>query len=114
MKLKFVAVFTELPNNYCVYVPDLPGCVSTGKSWKKIQKMTKEAVEFHIEGMLEHGDLLPEGRMSMEQAMIYHSEALTEEELEEYAQFGDFPLVLSTTFKEIEVEVAIPEPAATG
>lgn len=114
MKLKFVAVFTEMPNNYCAYLPDLPGCVTTGKTWEKVQKMILEAAEFHIEGMLENGDPLPDERMSAEQAMLYHCEPLTEQELKEYSQYGDPPTVLSVTFKEIEVEVAVPSPAAAG
>ena len=114
MKLKFVVVFEQGADNYSAYVPDLPGCVSTGKTWQKIQEMIQEAIAGHIEVMLEYGDPLPERNMSLEEAMVYHCEPLTEEELEDYAQYGDFPTVLSTTFKEIEVEVAIPSPATTG
>ena len=114
MKLKFVAVFTEMPNNYCAYLPDLPGCVSTGRTWGKIQEMIQEAVEFHIEGMLEHGEQVPGQRMSLEEAMVYHSEPLTEEELAAFAEFGDDSPTLSTTFKEIEVEVEISIPAPTA
>ena len=113
MKLNLVAVFTELPSNYCAYLPDLPGCVSTGKSWEEIQTMIREAAEFHVEGMMEHGDPLPTKIMTMEEAMNYHSEPLTAEELEELSKF-DFPPVLSTTFKEIEVEVPIAVSAATS
>lgn len=108
MNRKFVVVFTEMPNNYSAYLPDLPGCVSTGKTWDDIQDMVREAIEFHIEGMLGHGDLLPLQAMSMEEAMVYHSEPLTEEEMEEYSQYGDPPIILSNTFKEIEVEIPIP------
>ena len=106
MKLKFVAVFTEMPNNYCAYLPDLPGCISTGKTWEKMLEMIHEGLEFHIEGMIENGAPLPEKRMSMEEAMAYHCEPFTEEEREELSKY-DFPPTLSTTFKEIEVEVAI-------
>ena len=114
MNRKFVAVFTEMPNNYCAYLPDLPGCVSTGRTWDEIQEMIREAVEFHIEGMLGHGDPLPPDSMTMEQAMIYHSEPLTAEELEEYSRYGDPATVLSTTFKEIEVEINVPVPVTAG
>lgn len=53
MKLKYVVVFEQTPNNYSAYLPDLPGCVSTGKTWEEMQEMIREAVPFHIEGMLE-------------------------------------------------------------
>ena len=107
MKFKFVVIFTEMPNNYCAYVPDLPGCVSTGKTWGKMLEMIHECLEFHIEGMMINGDPLPESRMSMEEAMAHHCEPFTEEELEELSKY-EFAPTLSTTFKEIEVEVDIP------
>ena len=51
MKQSYVVVFEQTPNNYCAYVPDLPGCVSAHKTWDGIQSMIKEAIEFHIEGL---------------------------------------------------------------
>lgn len=113
MKFKFVAVLTEMPNNYSAYVPDLPGCISTGKTWEKMVEMIHECLEFHIEGMMINGDPLPETRMSLEEAMAHHCEPFTEEELEEFSKY-DFPPTLSVTFKEIEVEVAMPAPAETA
>jgi len=110
MKLKVVAVLTEMPNNYAAYVPDLPGCISTGKTWEKMLEMIQECLEFHIEGMMLNGDPLPERYMSMEEAMAYHCEPISEEELEELSKY-DFPPTLSVTFKEIEVEVDVPAPA---
>ena len=104
MKLKFVVVFEQGPDNYSAYVPDLPGCISTGKTWKKMLAMIQEAIEFHVEGMLEDGESLPEKRMSMEEAMAHHAEPLSEEELVRLSEW-DFPPTLSTTFKEIEVEI---------
>ena len=60
MKLEYVVVYERTPNNYCAYLPDLPGCVSTGKSWDDIRKNVREAVTGHIEVMLEYGEPLPE------------------------------------------------------
>ena len=37
MKLRYAVVFEQTPNNYCAYAPDVPGCVSTGTTWKEIQ-----------------------------------------------------------------------------
>ena len=110
MKLKFVVAFEQGPNNYSAYVPDLPGCISTGKTWEKMLEMIEEAITGHVEVMLEYGDLLPERNMSMKEAMAYHCEPYTEEELEELSKY-DFPPALSVTFKEIEVEVEVPAPA---
>ena len=55
MKLSYVVVFERLPGNYGAYVPDLPGCISTGKTWDEMQQMIREAIVFHIEGMMGDG-----------------------------------------------------------
>ena len=72
MKLTYAVVFEQTPNNYCAYIPDLPGCVSTGRTWEEMQWMIKEAIEFHIEGMQLDGDPIPPPRMSVEEALEYH------------------------------------------
>ncbi len=113
MKLEYVVVYEQTPNNYCAYLPDLPGCISTGKTWQEIQEMIREAVAFHIEGMVEHGDPLPERAMSLEEAMAYHSEPLTEAEMTTLRGFGKIAPALSTTFAPIEIEVGLT-PAATA
>ena len=67
MRLCYAVVFEQTPNNYCAYVPDLPGCISTGKTWDEIQEMIQEAITGHVEVMLEYGDPLPERAMSLEE-----------------------------------------------
>lgn len=57
---KFAVVIEAGPNNYSAYVPDLPGCVSTGRTLAEIEKNIREAIEYHIEGMIEDGDPIPE------------------------------------------------------
>jgi predicted RNase H-like HicB family nuclease len=58
--MKFAVVIEEGPSNYSAYVPDLPGCISTGKTLADVEKNIREAIEFHIEGMIEDGDPIPE------------------------------------------------------
>jgi predicted RNase H-like HicB family nuclease len=58
--MKFAVVVEKGPRNYSAYVPDLPGCVSTGKTFAETEKNIREAIEFHIEGMIEDGDPIPE------------------------------------------------------
>ena len=47
-------------NNYAAYVPDLPGCVATGRTRDEVARNIREAIEFHIEGMREDGLPIPE------------------------------------------------------
>lgn len=57
---KYAVVIEKGPSNYSAYVPDLPGCVATGKTLAEIENNMREAIEFHIEGMIEDGDPVPE------------------------------------------------------
>ena len=114
MKLKYAVVFEQTPNNYAAYAPDVPGCISTGKTWDKMQEMIREALTFHIEDTLEQGGPLPEPKMSIEDAIAYHSEPLEEYALKSYAEFGEPVPSLSTTFQMVEVEVAAPRAAKAG
>ncbi len=114
MKLNYAVVYQKTPNNYCAYPPDLPGCVSTGETWEDVQGMIREAITFHIECMMEHGDPLPEKPMSLEEAMSYHNEPLSEHEAQILAEYGDAPPALSTTFEMVEVEVVMPQGAKSG
>ena len=57
---KYAVVIEKGPSNYSAYVPDLPGCIVTGKTIEEIEKNMREAIEFHIEGIIEDGDPIPE------------------------------------------------------
>jgi predicted RNase H-like HicB family nuclease len=59
-KLKFLVVYEDAGPNYSAYVPDLPGCVSTGATKEEVACNIREAIAFHLEGMREDGDPIPE------------------------------------------------------
>lgn len=44
---------------YGIIVPDVPGCFSAGDTLEEAFANAKEAIEFHIEGMLEDGEQIP-------------------------------------------------------
>lgn len=46
-------------DSYSAYVPELPGCIATGKSVAEVEKLIREAIDFHIEGMREAGEPVP-------------------------------------------------------
>ena len=72
MKLTYAVVFEQTPNNYAAYAPDLPGCISTGRTWEEMQWMIREAITVHLEALHEDGDPIPPPQMSVEQALEYH------------------------------------------
>jgi predicted RNase H-like HicB family nuclease len=54
---RFLIVIEKANGNYSAYCPDLPGCVATGKTREETERNMHEAVEMHIQGMLQ--DKLP-------------------------------------------------------
>ena len=64
--MKYAVVVEKAENNYSAYVPDLPGCVATGKTREATAQNIREAIAFHLEGLREDGMPIPEPRPSAE------------------------------------------------
>ena len=64
--MRYAVVIEKAKSNYSAYVPDLPGCVATGKTVKETEKEIREAIEFHLEGMREDGQPIPRPTSSVE------------------------------------------------
>jgi predicted RNase H-like HicB family nuclease len=47
----YVMVFERSLKGYCAYVPDLPGCIATGRTLAQTQKLMREAITLHLKGM---------------------------------------------------------------
>jgi predicted RNase H-like HicB family nuclease len=60
MKQKFLVVYEHGKRNYGGFAPDVPGCISTGKTLTEMRRMMREALESHLEWMASDGDSLPE------------------------------------------------------
>jgi predicted RNase H-like HicB family nuclease len=56
---RFAVVFEKAPSNWAAYVPDLPGCVTTGPTLEETKRNIREAIELHIEAMREVGEPVP-------------------------------------------------------
>ena len=41
------------------YVPDLPGCVAVGETEREVKHLIQEAIEFHLEDLIETGAQIP-------------------------------------------------------
>jgi predicted RNase H-like HicB family nuclease len=57
---RYAIVIEKAGGNYAGYVPDLPGCVATGATSSETEQLLREAIEMHVEGMREDGDVIPE------------------------------------------------------
>jgi predicted RNase H-like HicB family nuclease len=57
---KYLIVIEQTGSGYSTYSPDLPGCVSTGKTRVEAESNMREAIEFHVEGLRQEGYPVPE------------------------------------------------------
>ena len=48
---RYLIIIEETKTGYSAYSPDLDGCVATGAMREAVEKMMKEAIEFHLEGL---------------------------------------------------------------
>ena len=62
---RYAVVIESGPNNLSAYVPDLPGCITTGKTVAEVEHNIREAIELHLEGLMEDGDPIPEPTTSV-------------------------------------------------
>lgn len=58
--LAYTVILESGRRNFGAYVPDLPGCVATGKTLEEVKVLIREAIALHLEGMQEDGDPIPE------------------------------------------------------
>lgn len=53
--MKYVIVIEKTATGYSAYVPDLPGCISVGHAKEEVEENIREAILFHLDGMIEDG-----------------------------------------------------------
>jgi len=68
--MEYVVILEEGPKSWGAYVPDLPGCVAAGETKAEALKLIREAIEFHLEGLKEDGDPIPQPHSSIETVQI--------------------------------------------
>ncbi len=59
---KYLIVVEKTGIGYSSYSPDLDGCVATGKTREEVEREMQEAIAFHLEGMAQSGEKIPEPR----------------------------------------------------
>ena len=55
-----IVIHKDKGSDYGVIVPDLPGCFSAGGTLDEALAMAQEAIELHLEGLIEDGQVVPE------------------------------------------------------
>jgi len=56
---RFLIIIEKAGENFSAYSPDLPGCIATGATREETERRMYEAVELHIEGLVEDNQPVP-------------------------------------------------------
>ena len=64
--MKYAVIVEEGENSFGAHVPDLPSCVAVAETREAVLELIQEAIEFHIEGLREEGQPIPEPSSSIE------------------------------------------------
>jgi predicted RNase H-like HicB family nuclease len=57
---KYLVIYEKTPTGYSAYVPDLPGCITTGSTLADTKENMQEAISGHLAVMREFGDPIPQ------------------------------------------------------
>ncbi len=56
---KYTAIYAKTNTGYSAHIPDLPGCIATGRTLELTKRRMREAVALHVQGMREDGESIP-------------------------------------------------------
>jgi predicted RNase H-like HicB family nuclease len=58
-KYRYPIVIEKAEHNYSAYLPDIDGCITTGRTPEEVIKNMQEALHLHLSSMLKDGDPIP-------------------------------------------------------
>jgi len=70
MPMGYAVVFRKTRTGYSADVPDLPGCVATGRTLSLTKRRMREAIALHIQGMREDGQRVPRPTTFVDQVEV--------------------------------------------
>lgn len=59
---RYLVIIEPSATGFAAYLPDLPGCVTTGRSQAEVEVNIKEAIALHLEGIDTDSEPLPPPR----------------------------------------------------
>ena len=57
--MKYAIVIEKTATGYSAYVPDLPGCVSVGRTREELDRNIREAIELYLDELREQESPIP-------------------------------------------------------
>lgn len=64
--MKYLVIIEKINNNYSAYLPDVSGCIATGKTIEETKNNITEALLIHLDGLRNDGLPSPEPRAQID------------------------------------------------
>jgi len=64
--MKYEVVIEQGATSFGAHVPDLPGCIAVGESREEALRLIQEAIEPHLQSLLESGEIIQPPSSSVE------------------------------------------------
>ena len=56
---RYAVIIEQGDTSYGAIVPDLPGCIAVAETLEEVERLIREAIDFHIEGLRDEGMPVP-------------------------------------------------------
>ena len=57
---EYAVIFEKTSTGWSAYAPDLPSLGVAGPTYEQTERLIREGIAFHIEGLREDGEAIPE------------------------------------------------------
>lgn len=57
---RYLVIYERSEESWGAYSPDVPGCYAAGKTREEVEALMREAIPFHLAGLREDGQPVPE------------------------------------------------------
>ena len=74
IKVSYIAVIVKQGATYNAIIPAIPGCVATSTSLGEVKDLIQNGLQFHLEGMVEDGEQLPEAPGAVSPTLLQEAE----------------------------------------
>jgi predicted RNase H-like HicB family nuclease len=71
--MRYAIIIEKAKRNYAAYVPDLLGCVATGKTAAEARRQMAGAIALHLRGLRSDGLIVPPPRRRIRQVTLKRS-----------------------------------------
>jgi predicted RNase H-like HicB family nuclease len=68
---RFLIIIEKAGDSFSAYSPDLPGCVATGATREETERRMHQAIELHIEGLIEDEQPVPQSTSFAEYVVLW-------------------------------------------